>query len=83
MCCDCSGKTSLLFQFAFNCALSGNVRVVFICKRSRLESKPPYLSQGVDPCSDVFKRIEMKLGDVTCVVLLVFENCLWGVNVIC
>ncbi|KAL5800657.1 hypothetical protein ACOSQ3_032289 [Xanthoceras sorbifolium] len=58
-----SGKTSLLFQFAFNCATSENVKVVFICKKRRLESKPPYLSQGIDPSSDVFQRIQMKYLD--------------------
>ncbi|CBI35670.3 hypothetical protein VitviT2T_001618 [Vitis vinifera] len=57
------GKTSLLFQFAFNAAVeghSGNRDVVFICTRRRLESKPPYLSQGVDPSSDMFQHIQMK-----------------------
>ncbi|KAK2634796.1 hypothetical protein Ddye_029588 [Dipteronia dyeriana] len=58
-----SGKTSLLFQFAFNCASSENVKVVFICKKRRLESKPPYISQGIDPSSDVFQRIQMKYVD--------------------
>ncbi|OVA09667.1 hypothetical protein BVC80_9101g203 [Macleaya cordata] len=60
-----SGKTSLLFQFAVNSALDkesrdGNSYVVFICNRSRLENKPPFLSQGMDPSSDVFQRIQMK-----------------------
>ncbi|XAR48238.1 hypothetical protein NMG60_11030991 [Bertholletia excelsa] len=61
-----SGKTSLLFQFAFNSVSerdSGNGKVVFICNRRRLESKPPFLSQGIDPSSDVFRRIEMKYVD--------------------
>ncbi|TKY67886.1 hypothetical protein E2542_SST10782 [Spatholobus suberectus] len=58
-----SGKTSLLFQFAFNVALhssSSNPNVVFICNRRRLDSKPPFLSQGIDPSSDVLHRIQMK-----------------------
>ncbi|KAB1207698.1 hypothetical protein CJ030_MR7G005486 [Morella rubra] len=54
------GKTSLLFQFAFNSALDKNSKVVFICSRRKLESKPPYLSQGIDPSSDTFERIQMK-----------------------
>ncbi|XP_010245976.1 PREDICTED: uncharacterized protein LOC104589374 [Nelumbo nucifera] len=56
------GKTSLLFQFAFNSAYSSSAHrhVVFICNRRRLESKPPYLSQGIDASSDVFNRIRMK-----------------------
>ncbi|XP_022959972.1 uncharacterized protein LOC111460863 isoform X2 [Cucurbita moschata] len=52
------GKTSLLFQFAFNLGLEGNV--TFICNRRKLENKPPYLSQGVDPASETFQRIQMK-----------------------
>ncbi|CAL1355201.1 unnamed protein product [Linum trigynum] len=55
------GKTSLLFQFAINSALSCSDRkVVFICSRRRMESNPPHLSQGIDPSSDVFDRIQMK-----------------------
>ncbi|RWR74454.1 hypothetical protein CKAN_00278300 [Cinnamomum micranthum f. kanehirae] len=55
-----SGKTSLLFQFAFNSALESSANVVFICNKRRLETKPPYLSQGIDPASDVFQQIQMK-----------------------
>ncbi|XP_078433841.1 tRNA dimethylallyltransferase [Wolffia australiana] len=55
-----SGKTSLLFQFAFNCALRSREDVVFICNRRRIESKPPCLFQGIDPSSEVFRRIRMK-----------------------
>ncbi|KAG7583060.1 P-loop containing nucleoside triphosphate hydrolase [Arabidopsis suecica] len=59
-----SGKTSLLFQFALNVAsASTNNRVVFICHRKRIESNPPFLSQGIDPSSDVFNRIQMKYVD--------------------
>ncbi|OMO88788.1 hypothetical protein CCACVL1_08203 [Corchorus capsularis] len=57
------GKTSLLFQFAINSALecsSSNSEVVFICNRRRIETKPPYLSQGIDSSSDIFQRIKMK-----------------------
>ncbi|XP_023642793.1 uncharacterized protein LOC17893061 isoform X1 [Capsella rubella] len=59
-----SGKTSLLFQFALNLAsASTDSRVVFICHRKKLESNPPFLSQGIDPSSDVFNRIQMKYVD--------------------
>ncbi|KAK3018262.1 hypothetical protein RJ639_004497 [Escallonia herrerae] len=58
-----SGKTSLLFQFAFNAAFGSSDEVVFICNRRRLETKPPYLSQGIDPTSDVFQRIQVKYVD--------------------
>ncbi|KAG2706442.1 hypothetical protein I3843_05G092900 [Carya illinoinensis] len=54
------GKTSLLFQFAFNSAAGSNHEVVFICNRRKLESKPPYFSPGIDPSSDTFQRIQMK-----------------------
>ncbi|KAL5129689.1 hypothetical protein HKD37_12G032945 [Glycine soja] len=54
------GKTCLLFQFVFNVALHSNNNVIFICYRLRLDSKPPFLSQGIDPSSHVFHRIQMK-----------------------
>ncbi|KAM1498683.1 hypothetical protein TB2_021139 [Malus domestica] len=62
------GKTSLLFQFAFNSAMEvahqcTNGQVTFICNRRRLEVKPPYLSQGVDSSSEAFRRIRMKYVD--------------------
>ncbi|MBA0550775.1 hypothetical protein Golob_021691 [Gossypium lobatum] len=44
-----SGKTSLLFQFAVNSASqcsNVNSKVVFICSRRRLETKPPYLAKA-------------------------------------
>lgn len=43
---SCSGKTSLLLQFAINCASqSQNGHVVFMCNKKKLESKPPFLSK--------------------------------------
>ncbi|CAN7049122.1 hypothetical protein IGI04_026342 [Brassica rapa subsp. trilocularis] len=60
-----SGKTSLLFQFALNIASASQTNhVVFICHRKRIESNPPFLSQGIDPSSsDAFNRIQMKYVD--------------------
>eukprot|EP00249_Psilotum_nudum_P015957 c25594_g1_i8 orf=51-506(+) len=58
-----SGKTSLLLQFAYNCALDESSTVVFICKRHSLERKPPLLPQEVDASSEVFERIHMKYVD--------------------
>ncbi|OIT33785.1 PREDICTED: uncharacterized protein LOC109205563 [Nicotiana attenuata] len=56
-----SGKTSLLFQFAINSATeSREGNVVFICNRRKLETKPPYLAERIDPSSDIFERIQMK-----------------------
>ncbi|XP_019189349.1 PREDICTED: uncharacterized protein LOC109183739 isoform X4 [Ipomoea nil] len=58
-----SGKTSLLFQYALNSAMEFNGAVVFICSRHKLDTKPPFLSQGVDPSSDIFQRIHIKYID--------------------
>ncbi|MFS8007138.1 putative P-loop containing nucleoside triphosphate hydrolase [Helianthus anomalus] len=53
-----SGKTSLLFQFAFNFLVNdADTSAVFICSR---RTKPPFLSKGVDPSSNVFDRIQIK-----------------------
>ena len=45
--CFCSGKTSLLFQFAYNSSAAmmseASADVVFICKRQDIERKPPIL----------------------------------------
>lgn len=58
-----SGKTSLLFQFAINSATASDGNVVFICNRRKLETKPPYLAQGIDPSSNGIHRIHMKYID--------------------
>ncbi|PIN04312.1 hypothetical protein CDL12_23153 [Handroanthus impetiginosus] len=58
-----SGKTSLLFQFALNAAMERDCAVVILCNRRRLETNPPFLSQGVDPSSELFQRIQMKYVD--------------------
>ncbi|XP_051116495.1 uncharacterized protein LOC127241475 isoform X2 [Andrographis paniculata] len=58
-----SGKTSLLFQFALNTLAEGGGSVVILCNRRKLEANPPFLSQGVDPSSDIFRRIQMKYVD--------------------
>lgn len=55
-----SGKTSLLFQFAVNRAAESGRGVVFICSKGRLESNPPFLSQGVDPSMSLLQRIQIK-----------------------
>lgn len=54
------GKTSLLLQFAYNCAEETSATVVFICRRQSLERNPPFLPQGIDPSSDIFEYIHMK-----------------------
>ncbi|KAL3511500.1 hypothetical protein ACH5RR_030901 [Cinchona calisaya] len=58
-------------KFAFNSAAiqfqSTNTNtsscVVFLCNRRKLENNPPFLSQGIDPSSEVFQRIQMKYVD--------------------
>ncbi|XP_071700596.1 uncharacterized protein [Rutidosis leptorrhynchoides] len=59
-----SGKTSLLFQFAFNSVVNStdddDKSVVFICNPRKLDTNPPFLSKGIDSSSDVFNRIQMK-----------------------
>ncbi|XP_021758825.1 uncharacterized protein LOC110723764 [Chenopodium quinoa] len=61
------GKTSLLFQFALNmaahCQSTSQGYIVFICNRRRFETKPPFLSQGVDASSHIFQRIHIKYMD--------------------
>lgn len=56
-----SGKTSLLFQFAWNVAAlhsnSSNPNVLFICNRHRLDSKPPFLSQVSIYLSNLFHSL--------------------------
>lgn len=54
------GKTSLLFQFAVNCAAQSGRGVVFMCSKGRLENNPPFLSQGVDPSLSLLQRIQIK-----------------------
>ncbi|CAM6020876.1 unnamed protein product [Sphagnum balticum] len=54
------GKTSLLLQFAYNHAMNKDSIVTFICKQHAFDVKPPFLSQGVQPDSDVFTRITIK-----------------------
>lgn len=58
-----SGKTSLLFQFAYNSATEDNGTVIILCSSRRLHTNPPALSQGVDPSSEIFSRIQMKYVD--------------------
>mmetsp|Transcript_5942 Transcript_5942/g.10291 ORF Transcript_5942/g.10291 Transcript_5942/m.10291 type:complete len:243 (+) Transcript_5942:189-917(+) len=54
-----SGKTSLLFQVAYNIAAEGK-RVLFICQRAKVELNPPILPEGVIATSDACERIDMR-----------------------
>ncbi|KAL9246612.1 hypothetical protein vseg_020127 [Gypsophila vaccaria] len=64
----CSGKTSLLFQYALNLVSSNSdsdsdAYVVFLCLRPRFLSHPPLLSLGIHPSSHIFRRIHIKYLD--------------------
>eukprot|EP00882_Tetradesmus_deserticola_P007721 GHRQ01008131.1.p1 GENE.GHRQ01008131.1~~GHRQ01008131.1.p1 ORF type:complete len:244 (+),score=72.44 GHRQ01008131.1:727-1458(+) len=54
-----SGKTSLLFQYAFQLACSGQ-EVVFICDRAQLEQSPLLLPVGVSHQHAAFSKIHFK-----------------------
>jgi hypothetical protein len=56
---SCSGKTSLLFHYAFQLACSGQ-EVVFICDRAQLDQAPPLLPFGVSQQHAAFSRIHFK-----------------------
>ncbi|XP_074267649.1 uncharacterized protein LOC141591138 [Silene latifolia] len=59
------GKTSLLFQYAFNILTRHfNGYIVFLCDYRRFQSHPPFLSHGLDPTSShIFHRIQIKYID--------------------
>ncbi|XP_074269059.1 uncharacterized protein LOC141592339 isoform X1 [Silene latifolia] len=59
------GKTSLLFQYAFNILTRHfNGYIVFLCDYRRFQSNPPFLSHGLDPTSShIFHRIQIKYID--------------------
>uniref|UniRef100_A0A383WEP4 Dolichol phosphate-mannose biosynthesis regulatory protein n=1 Tax=Tetradesmus obliquus TaxID=3088 RepID=A0A383WEP4_TETOB len=54
-----SGKTSLLFQYAFQLACSGQ-EVVFMCDRAQLDQAPPLLPFGASQQHAAFSRIHFK-----------------------
>ncbi|KAG2398150.1 uncharacterized protein HKW66_Vig0136140 [Vigna angularis] len=54
------GVNEVLFQSSYKICSLHSHNVIFISNRQRLDSKPPFLSQGIDPSSHVFHRIQMK-----------------------
>ena len=54
-----SGKTSILFHFAHSKAAAGD-KVVFICKRAKVEQVPPLLPQGVNVRDPAYSNIHMR-----------------------
>ncbi|KAK9822227.1 hypothetical protein WJX81_001571 [Elliptochloris bilobata] len=57
-----SGKTSILFHFAHSKAAGGN-KVVFICKRAKLEQVPPLLPHGGDVKDPAYSNVQMRYLD--------------------
>lgn len=56
----CSGKTSLLFHFAFHLASKGQ-EVWMLCDQNALDQHPPFLPLSVDQTSDeALGRIKFK-----------------------
>jgi hypothetical protein len=57
--CCCSGKTSLLFQYAFHLASKGQ-EVWILCDQLSLDQSPPFLPLGVDQSHEALGRIKFK-----------------------
>lgn len=57
-----SGKTSLLFQYAYNYAASTDLlnAVYFICSKQKISNQLPRLPPNFEPRSEVMQRIKMK-----------------------
>lgn len=53
----CSGKTSILFHYAYRLA-AGDRSVLFICQKAKIEQLPPLLPPGVDGQDTAFSRIQ-------------------------
>jgi hypothetical protein len=56
---DCSGKTSILFHYAYSVASEGKT-VVFICKRAKLDLGAPVLPRGVNATDAAFNNVKMR-----------------------
>ena len=54
-----SGKTSLLFSYAYSVAVAGG-RVLFLCQRAKFEQAPPLLPLGVSRGDAAFERVDIK-----------------------
>ena len=57
----CSGKTSILFHFAHAKAAAGS-KVVYVCKRAKVEQVPPLLPQGGNAADPAYSKIQMRLA---------------------
>jgi hypothetical protein len=54
-----SGKTSLLFQYAYMTAKQDK-KVVYLCDKSKMQSSPPVFYNGLVPDTAVLDKIEMR-----------------------
>ncbi|KAK9814084.1 hypothetical protein WJX72_000412 [[Myrmecia] bisecta] len=57
-----SGKTSILFHFAYTLAAAGK-QVGFLCKRSKLEQVPPLLPLGANAQDAAWQNINLRYLD--------------------
>ena len=67
------GKTSLLFQYAYNSAAAGR-SVLFICRRRKMQSCMPLLLKGLVPDPRVLKAIHIKYLETDAMVRAFFAN---------
>lgn len=57
---DCSGKTSLLFHYAYNYAAAHGEAVYFVAQRHKLQNQLPLPPLNMTQDAEVLKRIKMK-----------------------
>ncbi len=60
ICMDCSGKTSLLFHYAYNYAAAHEEAVYFVAQRHKLQNQLPLPPLNMTQDAEVLKRIKMK-----------------------
>ena len=59
VCVTCSGKTSILLQYAYKAAIRGQ-QVVLLCHRDKMEQTYPTLPQGVHKASPIWQRVQLR-----------------------
>lgn len=55
----CSGKTTLMFQFAFNLACQDR-EVWLLCVKEKLDRTPPLMAMSLDVNHVAFNNIKLK-----------------------
>lgn len=59
VCVTCSGKTSILLQYAYKAATRGQ-QVVLLCHENKMEQTYPTLPQGVHKASPIWQRVQLR-----------------------